>query len=419
MSSSSAPQLPPTFHRLAWSNLAAQSAEQIALAAAPLAAVLLLGAGEGLTGLLQTAVTLPFLLFALPAGLAADRMPRRWLMAAAELLRAVALVTVVGLILAGQITVTALALLGLLSACGTVAFSVAAPALVPALVPPAAFAAANARIELARTSALAAGPALGGALVGFTGPAVAFALAAGLSLAAASLLAGIEEPVRAPVPHREIRRDLAAGLAFVFGHALLRPVFVTQIVFGTSLFVIQAVFVPYALRHLGASPGAVGVILAMYGIGMMVGALLATRVLARLPFGVVVGLGPVSGFAASAVLAATIWWPSPWLAAAGFFVFGAGPILWVITTTTLRQAVTPAAMLGRVSAINILSWGTRPLGAALGGLVGARYGAEACLLLAVAGFAIQAIYLLLSPAVALATQPTGPQGATRGGATGV
>ena len=71
------PHLPPTFNRLAWSNLAAQSAEQIALAAAPIVAVLMLGVGEGQTGLLQTALTLPFILFAIPAGLFADRISRR------------------------------------------------------------------------------------------------------------------------------------------------------------------------------------------------------------------------------------------------------------------------------------------------------------------------------------------------------
>ena len=85
------PHLPPTFNRLAWSNLAAQSAEQIALAAAPIVAVLLLGVGEGQTGLLQTALTLPFILFAIPAGLLADRISRRRLMAGAEALRAAAL----------------------------------------------------------------------------------------------------------------------------------------------------------------------------------------------------------------------------------------------------------------------------------------------------------------------------------------
>src|SRR3954463_12397283 len=72
---SNPPRLPETFNRLAWSNLAAQSAEQIALAAAPIVAVLTLGVAEGQTGLLQTALTLPFVLFAIPAGLLADPLP--------------------------------------------------------------------------------------------------------------------------------------------------------------------------------------------------------------------------------------------------------------------------------------------------------------------------------------------------------
>ena len=87
MSPDTTPLLPATFNRLAWSNLAAQSAEQIALAAAPIVAVLLLGVGEGQTGLLQTALTLPFVMFAIPAGLLADRFSRRWLMTGSEALR--------------------------------------------------------------------------------------------------------------------------------------------------------------------------------------------------------------------------------------------------------------------------------------------------------------------------------------------
>src|SRR6202166_3653064 len=129
-----APHLPPTFNRLAWSNLAAQSAEQIALAAAPIVAVLLLGVGEGQTGLLQTALTLPFILFAIPAGMLADRISRRWLMAGAEALRAAALVGVLVLIWLNLLTLPLLALFGFVAVCGTVAYSVAAPALVPALV---------------------------------------------------------------------------------------------------------------------------------------------------------------------------------------------------------------------------------------------------------------------------------------------
>src|ERR1700744_1349275 len=118
--------LPPTFNRLAWSNLAAQSAEQIALAAAPIVAGLLLGVGEGQTGLLPTALTLPFILFAIPAGLLADRISRRWLMAGAEALRAAALVTILALIWLHALTLPLLALTGFIAVCGTVAYSVAA-----------------------------------------------------------------------------------------------------------------------------------------------------------------------------------------------------------------------------------------------------------------------------------------------------
>src|SRR6202022_3805002 len=157
-----APRLPPTFNRLAWSNHAAPSAEQIALEAAPIVAVLLLGVGEGQSGLLQTALTLPFILFAIPAGLLADRISRRWLMAGAEALRAIALVAILALIWTGLLTLPLLAWWGFIAVCGTVAFSVAAPALVPSLETPKLLPAANARIELARTIAFASGPALGG-----------------------------------------------------------------------------------------------------------------------------------------------------------------------------------------------------------------------------------------------------------------
>jgi predicted MFS family arabinose efflux permease len=398
-------RLPPTFNRLAWSNLAAQSAEQIALAAAPIVAVLLLGVGEGQTGLLQTALTLPFILFAIPAGLLADRISRRWLMAGSEALRATALAGILVLIWLGLLTLPLLSLLGFAAVCGTVAYSVAAPALVPSLVTPKQLPAANARIELARTVAFASGPALGGVLVGWVGAAPAFGFAAALSVSAVVLLSGIYEPVREPAPRRHPLQEIKEGAVFVLHHPLLRPVFITQFIFNTASFLLLAVFVPYAVRHLGLSATGVGTTLAMYGVGMVVGALLATRVMRRLAFGTVIGLGPVTGFVAAAVMALTTVIATPLLAGLSFFLLGVGPILWVISTTTLRQSVTPPSLLGRVSAINIMSYGARPVGSALGAIVGGLYSAEACLYLAVAIFGAQALVILMSPAVALARQP--------------
>jgi predicted MFS family arabinose efflux permease len=399
------PNLPPTFNRLAWSNLAAQSAEQVALAAAPIVAVLVLGVGEGQTGLLQTALTLPFILFAIPAGLLADRISRRWLMAGAEALRALALLGTLALVWLGGLTLPLLALLGFIAVCGTVAYSVAAPALVPSLVSPLLLPAANARIELARTIAFASGPALGGVLVGWLGAAPAFGFAAALSVIAVVLLSGIYEPARTPPPRRHPLQEIREGASFVLHHALLRPVFFTQFIFNTAWFVMLAVFVPYAVRRFGLSASGIGTVLAMYGVGMVVGALVATRMMRRLAFGTVIGLGPVTGFAAAVVMALTTIIPTPWLAALSFFLLGVGPILWVISTTTLRQTVTPPRLLGRVSAINIMSYGARPLGSALGAIVGGLFGAEACLYLAVAIFGAQALVILLSPAVSLARQP--------------
>ena len=149
--------LPPIFKRLAGANLAAQSAEQISLAAVPIVAVLALGAGPGEIGALATAQTLPFLLLSIPAGLLADRVSKRRLMVAAEGLRALAFLGLLLAVLTGQLSLALLAMLGFLGACGTVGFSVAAPALIPALVPREQLSAANGRLELARSAAFAAG----------------------------------------------------------------------------------------------------------------------------------------------------------------------------------------------------------------------------------------------------------------------
>src|SRR5258708_21391205 len=90
------------FTRLAWSNLAAQAAEQVGLAAALLVAVLGLGAGEGAVGILQTAQTLPFLVMAIPAGVLADRMSPARLVAWPETLRVVSFVAGLALMLGGM-----------------------------------------------------------------------------------------------------------------------------------------------------------------------------------------------------------------------------------------------------------------------------------------------------------------------------
>jgi predicted MFS family arabinose efflux permease len=389
--------LPRTFAALAGANLAAQSAEQLSLAAVPLVAVLLLGAGPGEIGLLAALQTLPFLLLSLPLGWMADRLPRRRLMVGAELLRAASLLGLLAIVATGRLSIGGLAVLGFIGAVGTVAFSVAAPALVPALVPRAALAQANGRLELARSAAYAGGPALGGSLVAWAGASAAFVLATVLSIAAIALLWRLVEPPRAPRAPRHPLREVQDGAVFVWRDPMLRPLLLTAVAWNIAWFVLQSVYVPYAIRVLGLGAGVVGVTLGAFGAGMVVGALLAPRLVRAMPFGRAIKLGPVVSVVAAVAMVATLFVPSAWVAGLSFFLFGAGPVVWTITSTTLRQALAPRAMLGRVGALFLtVNAGPRPVGAALGGLVGARWGEAACLWLALAGFMLQALLIVRS-----------------------
>jgi len=435
--------LPRVFSHLATANLAAQAAEQISLAAVPIVAVLLFAAGAREVGLLAAAQSLPFLLLALPFGLWADRASRRHLMIAAEALRVLAMAALAALVfVAGgaALSMTALALLGFAGAVGTVAFSVAAPAMVPSLVPRAALARANGRLELARSLAFAAGPALAGAVVAALGGGAAFALAALLSAVAVWQLrhlprdaaragpapaeaagstpmagAGGSGPgvaAVAPAPSASPWTPLREGAGFVWHDRWLRPMLLTAVVWNLSWMMLQAAYVPHAMQHLGLGARGVGLTLSLYGGGMVLGALAAPRLMARLPLGVAIVFGPLVSVAAALTMAASLAWPQPALAALSFFLFGAGPIVWTVSSTTLRQTLTPAAMLGRVGSIFLTAnAGARPLGAALGAGVAALAGAQgiaACLLLAAAGFVAQAGLVMASALRTLRTLPAAP-----------
>lgn len=389
--------LSASFRRLAWSNLLAQSAEQLSLAAVPIVAVLLLQAGPGEIGLLASIQSLPFLLLSMPLGLLADRTSRTRLMALAETLRALALLLLLALIVTGNVSIVALAIIGFMAAVGTVAFSVAAPSLVPALVQVEGLAQANGRLELARSAAFAAGPALAGALIAWTGASAAFVLSGMLSVAAVLCLRGIAEPARAAMPARHPLLELQDGAKWVWQSDLLRPMMFCSIAWNISWFMLQAAYVPYAIHDLGLDASGVGITLALYGVGMIVGALLAPRVVRALPFGQAILVGPYFSVLAAVTMALTLMWPQGWLAGLSYFFFGAGPIIWTITSTTLRQTVTPRAMIGRVTSINIVvSTGARPLGAALGGVVGVSFPVSVSLWCVVLGFGLQAIIISAS-----------------------
>ena len=399
-------ELPQPFQRLAWANWGAQTAEQISLAAVPIVAVLVLNAGPGEIGLLASFQTLPFLLLSIPLGLLADRVSRQRLMVWAEVVRTAALLGLLAALLLDVLSLPVLALLGFVGAIGTVGFSVAAPALVPALVGRESLARANGRLELARSAAYAGGPALAGSLVAWLGGSSAFVLATLLSGAAVWMLLGIREPARESRVARHPWLELKDGAQMVWQHELLRPILLTAVAWNLAWFVLQAAYVPYAMRVLDMSAAGVGVTLAIYGIGMIVGALFAPRIVGALPFGRAIQLGPAFSVLGSALMLATWAVPSAVLAGLSFFLFGFGPILWTITSLTLRQTVIPSVMLGRVSAVFLtVNMGARPVGAALGGYVGAHWGEVACLLLSLLLFGVQMVVILRSSVSRLRSLP--------------
>ncbi len=392
-------RLPASFNRLVAANLGAQAAEQLSLAAVPIVAVLALHAGPAEIGMLSIAQTLPFMLLSIPFGLVADRMSRRRLMLVAEVVRALSLLGLLALVLLQQVSLLGTAVLGFVGACGTVAFSVAAPALVPSLVPIAQLGPANGRLELARSMAFAGGPALAGALVAWAGASSAFTLAAVLSMVAVSQLWKLPEAAALPASAapRRIAVELREGAAFVWHHAWLRPILLTAVAWNLSWFVLQAAYVSHAIKAIGMSTQVLGLTLGCYGAGMVAGALVVVRLMKVLSVGQSIMLGPLFSVAASLTMVATLWWPSPWLAAFAFLLFGAGPIVWTVSTTTLRQTVTPAPLLGRATSIFLTAnMGARPLGAALGAGIGAWGDEPACLVAAAIGFGLQAVIIMSS-----------------------
>ena len=259
-------RLPSAFNRLAWSNLAAQSAEQIGLAAAPLVAVLALGAGAGETG--------------------CSRLPRRYRSCCSRSRRRPGRPLVAAPtdgrgrgacvlsrcsaswpLRARPAVVAAAGAVRFVGAAGTVAYSVAAPSLVPALVPPRALNVANGRLELARSVAFMAGPALAGGLsAGRRRP--TFGFAAALSIWPCCCWRACASRRATSATATSCTRSAKARRSCL-AHPLLRPVLLTAVFFNVAFTIMQAVYVPYAVHQLGLSASGVGATLGMFGVGMV------------------------------------------------------------------------------------------------------------------------------------------------------
>ncbi|HZH27238.1 MAG TPA: MFS transporter [Azospirillaceae bacterium] len=395
------PRSRPPIPAFAAASAGTYFADQAILAALPLAAAQA-GAGPGLTGALVAVQAAAWLLVSLPAGALADRASRRTLMwggAVLTLLGAAlgAILLSTGRALPHPAAPDPLALGGaaFLASSGVVLMALSMSALLPTVIPPPALPRANARIELARATAMLAAPAIAGALVEAGRADAAFLAAAAGGLAAMAAVAFVpmdpaaeRSPPDTPDRRPSLVRAVRAGAVFVAANPVLRGIALCAIFWNMAFFALTALFVPYATGRLGLDARDIGVIWSVYGAGSLAGALLAPVIVARVPVGAVLLFGPGVSLLAVLLLVAAPSGTAFVPVAAGFALFGFGPMLWLIVQTSLRQTITPPALMGRVGAtVQFAIYGVRPLGALAAGALAASVGVETAIGLPVALFA--------------------------------
>jgi len=350
--------------------------------ALPLVAVTLTDS-PGLVAGVTLAVTLPWLLFALPAGALADRVDRRIAMVTANVVRGAAVaVLAVPLVLgleSSAAAIWALYAVALLLGTAETVYDTCAQSILPQVVSRDRLPRANGRLIAAELTANEfVGPPLGGLLVA-AGVAAAFATPAALWVAAVGALlllrGGFAVPREEPTT---LRADVAEGLRYLWRHRLLRTLAAMTGLFNFATNATFAVFVLYAVgpdSAMGLTEVAYGLLFATIAAGSLIGALLADPIIRRLGRSRSLALGILGGVATVGILALTT---IPLVIAAAFLIGGLTNALWNVVAVSLRQRITPDRILGRInSSYRLVAWGTRPLGAAAGGLLGELLGLRA------------------------------------------
>lgn len=372
------PALGSDYRRL-WASAGMSSlADGVVKVALPLVAIGFTRS-PGLIAGLSFAVTLPWLVCALPAGALVDRLDRRQAMIGANLARAVLLVLLVVAVSAGAGTIWAMYAVAVCVGTAETVYDTAAQSIMPQIVGRDQLARANGRLYAAELTANQfVGPPLAGLLAG-AGAAAAFGAPVALWAIAIAALLLVHGRFRVERPHRTtMRADIAEGLRFLWRHRLLR---VLAIMVGTFNFATNAVFAIMVLYAVGSgsvmrlSGQDYGALLAVIAVGSLVGSLAAERVLRALGRSRSLALSLLTGALMIGLPAVTA---EPLLIGAAFLLGGAGTVVWNIATVSLRQAVTPDRLLGRVnSCYRLFAWGTMPLGAAAGGLFAQLFGLRA------------------------------------------
>jgi MFS family permease len=397
------------FVKLWLGQFISDTGSQVSVLALPTVAILVLRATPFQVGLLSALEFLAFPVLGLVAGVYADRFRRIRIMAACDALRTLIFGSVPLAWAFGILSMEQLYVVALLTGICTVFFDISYQSYLPTLVGRRDLVEGNSKLEVTRSIAQLSGPALAGLLIQLVGAAQAILVdAASYVLSVISLLS-IRKPEPDPrpsgAPAGSFWHELREGVEVVLGNPTLWKIAgctATSNLGGNMIF---AVYLIFAYRYLHLSPATVGLIFAAGAVGGLLGALAAGSV-AR-----VLGLGPtllvtiVLGGVGNLILPlAQYGFAVPVLVIATFLFFFANPI-YNINQVSLRQAITPDRVQGRMNAtMRTIVWGTLPIGSFAGGILGTYLGVVPTLWIGAAIATLAGLWILAGP-VRLRDQP--------------
>lgn len=381
--------------------------------ALPLAAATLLNATPTQMGILGAAASAPFLLVGLFAGVWVDRLRRRPIMVAADIGRGIILGLIPVLYLFDRLSIEYLYISEFLVGVLTVFFDVSYQSYLPALVSRKNLVDGNGKLEISRSASQIVGPGLSGLLIQVLGAPFAIVLDA-ISFIVSALFLGVikqrePEPQSDPTVQRSsILSEIGEGLKVVFGSRYLRSIAGCTATWNLFSNMWSAVFVLYLTRVLNLQPATLGVIFAVGAPGALVGAIVAGRLAQRFGLGAtIVGSALIGGL--GALLIPLAGGPAlvaiPLLVGAQF-LGGLTGVVYNVNQVSLRQAITPDRLLGRMNAtMRFLVWGTLPIGSLLGGVLGDLVGIRQTLFIGALGTTLAFLWVWFSPVRTLQEQP--------------
>ena len=388
-----------TFRRYWSAQTISMFGDQISAIAIPLVAVLVLHASAADMGFLTALVWLPSLLFGVHAGAWVDRRgQRRATMIAADIGRCALLASLpvsyaLHALTLAQLYAVAFGV-GLLS----VLFFVANAAVFVAVVPSERYLDGNSLIYASRALSFVGGPSVGGLLVQLLSAPIAVIADAVSYLGSAFFLARIR-PVEAP-PDRSGKGSVTAGARFIAGSPIIRASLAAVAVVNFFNLMFSALYLLFAVRVLHLSAGLIGLVLGAAAVGSVLGAAVTKRLAIRVGVGWSYAAG-CALFTAPLMLVPLAGGPRLLVLGTLFaaeFVSGFGVMVLDISIGSIFAVVIPDELKSRVSgAFQAVNYGTRPVGALLGGLLGAQLGLRPALWIATAGGVIGFLLLLPSP----------------------